>query len=267
MLAGVLPVVGGEPLVGFRSPVFIGLLAALVVSLVVCCFRRKWSFKRAGFLLCHVSVIVILAGAFAGFLFSKKTTFSLPVSEAHAFRNLPTSEGGTIALDFGITVKNFRVEYYTPGYRLYRPPADPQKGDAVFEGEFRFSREGVLDLGEHGRPDVSDLRDESTGKWKRRHVLKSGWALHMTHPAPRHFEATLRFTDEDKDFPLTVNHPVSHEGWRFYLMSYDEKARRSVVLSARRDPGRIAVIAGFWMLMAGVAVLCFRKTGGEYGAG
>jgi hypothetical protein len=56
---------------------------------------------------------------------------------------------------------------------------------------------------------------------------------------------------------LEVNRPVTHRGWRFYLMSYDEPGQRYVVLTARRDPARSVVIGGMWMVMAGTAWLCW----------
>ena len=77
----------------------------------------------------------------------------------------------------------------------------------------------------------------------------------------RHYEADLVFTGpETSRQRLRVNHPVTHGGWRFYLTSYDTVARRYIVVTARRDPGRCLVIPGIWMVIAGTAGLCwFRK--------
>ena len=57
--------------------------------------------------------------------------------------------------------------------------------------------------------------------------------------------------------PFSVNHPLDFHGWRFYLMSHDTQNNEYIVITARRDPGRGCVIAGIWMIIAGVAVLCW----------
>ena len=49
-------------------------------------------------------------------------------------------------------------------------------------------------------------------------------------------------------------------------MSYDREAGRYVVLSARREPGLRLVIWGICALMAGVAIMCFRRRGTARGA-
>ena len=84
------------------------------------------------------------------------------------------------------------------------------------------------------------------------------------NPTPKHFQASLRITAVDGSTSaseLEVNHPAEHAGWRFYLMSYDTDARRYVVLNARKDPGRKIVFTGIAMLMTGISILCWRKTG------
>ena len=76
----------------------------------------------------------------------------------------------------------------------------------------------------------------------------------------------MRVTDdngESRTEPLAINHPFTHRGWRFYLMSYDREAQRYVWLSARRDPGRPIVIAGIWGILLGVTWLCWKPAKGS----
>jgi len=205
MLAGVLPVNGESPEVIFRSPVFVLLLGALAVSSLVCCVRRGMRVRQVGFLLTHGGVVVILAGACIGFAVGERSDFAVPVSDRHQVRELPTRDGGSIDLDFGLTVNSFNVSHY-------------------------------------------DRADDAGGA------------------VARHYSAGLHLYEDDgtvRDEELTVNHPVAHNGWRIYLMSYDVTAQRYVVLSARRDPGRLPVIGGIWALMIGVAIMCFRKESGN----
>ena len=36
-----------------------------------------------------------------------------------------------------------------------------------------------------------------------------------------------------------------------------QESVKYIVITARRDPGRYCVIAGIWMIIAGVAILCW----------
>jgi len=209
MLAGAIPVMGGAQVSIFHTPFFILLMSALAVSALVCCWkRRKISLPNTGFLLTHLGIIVILAGALTGFLCAKNSQFALPISGGHEIRQLPTAvEDVYYDLDFGITVTDFKVDFY-------------------------------------------------------------GQAGKMADPTPKHYQASLKITGKDgstTQHELVVNHPVVHDGWRFFLMSYDKESRRYVVLSARNDPGRNIVFSGIAMLMLGISITCFRKAGGNNG--
>jgi len=209
MLAGAIPVMGGAQVAIFHTPFFILLTAGLSISVLTCCWkRRSINFRNAGFQLTHLGIIVILIGAMVGFLFAKKSEFALPISGEHEIRQLPTGvDDSYFNLDFGITVTDFRVDFY-----------------------------------------------EQTGQ--------------KANPTPKHFQASLTIRDKDNSttkHELMVNHPVEHDGWRFFLMSYDRESRRYVELSARNDPGRNIVFAGIAMLMLGISITCFRKNEGSNG--
>ncbi len=264
MLAGVLPARGGGQAAVFYSPVFIALLSALGIALIVCAVRRRPSRRQVGFHLTHLSVALILLGAFLGFAFGERTQLAVPVAADHETRELPLADGGSAGLPFGLSVTDFEVLYYPPDYVLYRP-----SGEAGYEfvRRVRLPAEGTLDLGEAGSIAVEDLKDDA-GEWLPERALAGGRVLRRAAAMPRRYAAALRISDPGgavRREELAVNHPVEHGGWRFYLMSYDEDAARYVVLSARRDPGRRLVIAGIWALMAGVAIMCFRRRGAARG--
>jgi hypothetical protein len=83
---------------------------------------------------------------------------------------------------------------------------------------------------------------------------------------PRLFEAFVEVAHGDArvEHVLRVNHPLSIDGWRIYLMSHSQTPRPYVVLLLRRDPGRLLVLAGIWCLILGVAGLCWGgDTGGR----
>lgn len=256
MIAGALPARGGGQTAVFASPLFIALLAALCGLLLRCSVRRR-HLRHVGFVLCHSGLVLILAGALVGFLLGQRTQFAAPVSSEHVLRELPGPGEQSIPLGFGLSVASFAVQFHDPDYHLYLPPRG--KGDYVFQRVLTPDREGRLVVDAALAVPAADLRD-AQGGWVRQHVLPDGRLLQMAEPVPRHYEAILRISPEtrpSRTAVLAVNHPVSEQGWRFYLMSYDQHQRQYVVLSARRDPGRILVIPGLWAAILGTAWLCW----------
>ena len=280
MLAGVIPAGQGEQGVVFRTPVFVVLLGVLVFSILSCSRRYRFSRRTVGFFLTHYGVVAILGGAFAGYVLGERGELAVPITAHHTLWELTGGDGTTVPFGFGVSVTAFDVRFYDPDYDLYRIVSAADRTGETGEGSdgaeyeyvarFTLSREGRLDLGEFGYVGGTDLRaDSGAGDWVEQHVLPNGWVLQKAPGAPRRYAATLKITDADgstREEELIVNQPVQHRGWRLYLMSYDQEAKRYVVLSVRRDPGRTAVILGIWALMAGVALMCFRKSGGANGA-
>ena len=263
MIAGVLPARGGGQAVIFASPLFIALLAVLSLLLLGCALRRR-PWRDLGFVLAHGGLVLILLGAFVGFLLGRKAEFAAPISPEHVLHELPGPGEQPIALPFGLSVTEFSVQFYDPGYHLYRPPQGT--ADYVFERTLALQGGERLVIDAGLILPASELRD-AQGNWVRQHPLPDGRLLQMADPSPRHYEATLRLSHEtrpSRQARLRVNHPVSEQGWRFYLMSYDRRDRQYVVLSARRDPGRALVIPGLWAVMLGMAWLCWFPTRQEH---
>jgi hypothetical protein len=270
MLAGVLPVAEGTQAVVFHSPVFIGLLVLLGVAILYCCVRRRPDVKQIGFYLVHLGVVVILAGAGIGYIAGQKTSCAIPIAPQHEIRELPRQNAEPIMLDFSITVPDFSVEYYDPSYYLYRPVAvtgEIRKTDYEFVENVSFTGDEPVPITDVLTVSPDDLKD-GRGNWVPQQFLENGWVLQKGEAMPRHYSAQMNLKADDSDevaAELSVNHPVSFAGWRFYLMSYDQQNLRYIVISARHDPGRLLVICGIWAVIVGIAVLCFRKKGVGHG--
>jgi hypothetical protein len=267
LLTAVLPVGKGmSATAGYYSPVFILLLALLSGCSIWCCIKRKFSAKQAGFYLVHLGVVAILVGAFIGYVAGEKGTLQLSLLPPQPTGQMLTQAGEPVELGFQVSADDFEVEFYPPIYHLYRQRSAEQiqPGEMPFEkvAEYDISGKEFLDINEVGRLAVSNLW--KNGEWMPRRMLDAGSFLHRASQTPSHFGVMLKISDagEKLDLPISINHPAGHKGWRFYLMSYDQTARRYAVLSARRDPGRNTVIAGIWATMAGMFVLCFRREGG-----
>ena len=267
LLTAVLPVGKGMSAQAvYYSPMFILLLALLCGGSVWCCCRRRFSLKQAGFYMVHLGVVAILAGAFIGYLVGEKGTLQLFMDQPPALQRL--MEEGAGEMGFEVGASDFQVEFYPPVYHLYHPlPAEQMEpGQMPFAkvAEYDASGQTFWNLDGIGRLEISNLWDEVRGEWALREMLDSGSFLHRASQTPSHYGVTLNVMDKGNalDLPISINHPAGYNGWRFYLMSYDQVNRSYVVLSARRDPGRKAVFAGIWVTMVGTFVLGFRRKGG-----
>ncbi len=58
---------------------------------------------------------------------------------------------------------------------------------------------------------------------------------------------------------MTVNKPVDHNGWRFYLNSYDRNHQSHITLTARRDPGDKFAVTGIIALIIGIALIFYVR--------
>lgn len=265
LLTAVLPVGGGlSAYAVYTSPMMIVLFALLSIASVRCCIKRKFSAKQSGFYFVHLGVVVILSGAFAGYVAGAKGILQLSLLPPQPEDRVMTATGESIEFGFEVTADDFEVRFYPPVYHLYRqiPPERMVPGEMPFEkvAEFKTDGETVLMLEEFGPFEVSNLWNEARQEWVSRRMLDAGSFLNLASQTPSYFGVTLRV--DGKELPVSINHPASCKGWRFYLMSYDQINRSYVQLSARRDPGRNTVVTGIWMMLIGTFVLCFRRTGG-----
>ncbi len=263
LLTGVLPVGKGlSAQAVYTSPVMMLLLALLSASCLRCCLKRR----SAGFYLVHLGVVAILIGAFIGYAAGKKGVVQLQLFRPVAVSGLTGEK--PVPFGFEVAARDFQVEFYPPVYHLYRqlPPEEMKPGQMPFKKTAEYDTAGkeFLDIEGIGRLSVSNLWNEAMGEWTARRMLDSGSFLHRASQTPSHYGVTLQIVDGETELelPIRINHPAGYRGWRFYLMSYDQMNRSYVVLSARHDPGRGAVIAGIWIVMVGAFVFCFRKTGG-----
>jgi len=268
LLAGAIPIAGDAQTIVFRTPAFIALMAVLAAALVVCSVRRRPALRQIGFWLAHLGVAAILLGGFLGHLKETKAQFWMPVGGEQAVHYLARDETNRIDIEFGFSfrVKSLKVERYDPDYALHRPEVSMHDGEErteyVFVRIVRLPDVGEIDLGPAGKLNVGQLR--SYGEWVVQSRLESGWLLEQ-RPVDKHYEVVLLiYEDEHDEEPdetmLAVNHPVTHNDWRLYLMEYDDRpGQRSVALLARRDPGRGVAVAGIWCTLIGVAAMCWLR--------
>ena len=261
LLAGAIPLHGGLELAVFRTPVFWSLLAILAVwCIIACCKPKRFkSLRGIVFLLAHGGVVLLLLGAAIGLFTGKKTQFAAYIG-AQPANELPGPANTTYPLDFSLAVTDFKVDYYPPSYHYYAPP-EKEGDDFTLVKTLKPNMDGTITLPKHGGTISKDLLTDEDGHWKTQIFLDNNYLLHKAAPTPKLFEATAQLTLPDGTAlppkAFSVNHPLNFHGWRFYLMSHDTQNNEYIVITARRDPGRYCVIAGIWMIIAGVAILCW----------
>lgn len=262
LLAGVLPVGNGrEATAVYYSPMMILLLGLLSGSSLVCCWRRR----ALGFVWVHLGVVIVLTGAAIGYFAGTKGSLRLSLRAPAPVSVLKTAARSREPLGFEVAAQDFEVCFYPPTYKRFRRlPADQlQPGQMPFEMGEEFSVDVRLSEWQVAGQRVARSALEVGGEWRERVRLSDGSVLMRQPMTPSHYGVNLMV--EGEAFPVSINHPATCRGWRFYLTSYDRANRSYVELSARRDPGRNVVIAGIWMVMVGMFFYCFGKTGKAQG--
>ena len=267
LLVGVIPAGEGTPATVFRSPVFIALLGTTAIAALVSCIvalwsagkRRRFNLKAVCFLLTHFSVALILTGAFLRYTRGESATFVIPLVANHTVRS---SYDGESQLDFGVTADELKISYYElEHYNLFtRTTGQGQEhADHEFLKKVSIPADGPLVVDEKTSVSREEMQDHE-GDWKPFHPLADGSILQADRTV-RYYSAMLHFSEDDAetiDAKIAVNHPVAFQKWRFYLMDAKDN-QPYIVLSGKRDPGWPLVRAGIWMMLVGVAVMCFRK--------
>jgi len=267
LLAAVLPIAGDRSAAAlYHSPVMILLLGLLAGACVWCCRKKRSGWRLIGFLLAHLGIAIVLAGGMLGFLFGMRAMVKMPVHVETPIDTVMVDGQRQVPLGFKIAAHDFRVIFYSPTYVRWHPipPDQVGPGEVPFRSgqEFETGNTSQWDLGEGQALTVSNLWNGFRSEWVPQYSLPDGSLLAISRQTPSFFGFTLVVIDGEtrSEIPVAVNKPASYGGWIFYLMSYDAQGRSYIDISARRDPGRGAVIAGIWMIIAGIFILSFRRT-------
>lgn len=264
VMSGALPSMNGTglPTAVYSSPVMFALLFGLGVLLVWGCWRRRgaWNVRRLGFLAAHLGCVLLLTGAGIGLFLAKGTRFYAPVTGMMS-DVLPDGQDGTLALGFSIGIKRFEVTYY-PSYSLCIPSTTGSPEWEVVRSGLKPNQDGVYYRPGETAPFTKHSGQDGHGGWFSRKLYPDKWSYQAENVTAKHYEATaLVMRDgETTEHVFWVNKPLCVDGWRFFIMDFKDTPHGRVVgLQARRDPGRGVVIAGIWLVIVGVAVLCWCR--------
>lgn len=256
LVAGAIPVDGGNPAIIFQTPAFLVAVGAGAVLLLAACFRCRPPLRQLAFVLAHAGLVLLMAGAFSDWRSEQRIAgVRLPVGMGHAIGKLRDAEGRVVDLGFTLEVVDFAVDYYDPVYSLFRPDVSGPEGEA-FVRQVDPRVPSTLRRIPGGGVDAADLKAQ--GHWVPELPLAGGWILRKQAEIPRGYEADVRiaFAGASRSSALAVNHPVWANGWQVLLVSYGTEPMVYVELAFKKSPGRRLVIAGIWCVIAGVFLLC-----------
>ncbi len=283
-----------QPLV-YYSWWFLALLAAFSFNCLACVLKRI-AFQRAhiGSIITHLSVLVILAGALASFLWTERGVVELAEGqETDAF----TIGSRQQPLGFSLRLEDFDIQWYGSGpleYDIRVIVGDSLKRKYLLKEQ---QEQGVEDSGYavsvlEYMPDFA--LDEQNLPFNRSvdpnnpavrlrvrtpHGEETRWAFanhpdigmgdndphirifFVWEPMIKEFASTVRFsgTQQERVFKVKVNHPAVFGGYTFYQSGYDAENPDWTSLEVARDPGAGIVFAGFFLLNAGLIMVFFPK--------
>jgi hypothetical protein len=243
----------------YTSPVFLAAVGAFTAVQLACLIKHRLSLRSIGFYLCHAGLVVVILGAFAGYLFAEEVNFNIPIASGAAYGVVARTDGSEVAFGFDIAVADFAVEKYDADYRVFSPDPAAENGYALYRDRVTPDRGGSYDLGPaHGRISREDLMDEAG--FREQVTTPDGLLMVRLSQADKYYAARLQVFDggEARDATLAVNHPHVYKGWKFYLMDYDREQGSFVSMYAKKDPGNGPIRLGLWMILAGTALMCFR---------
>ncbi len=252
-------IMGSNPEYQFYTrPEFLVVCALLLLVQILCLIRYRFHWRKIGFYVCHIGVVVVIVGAFVSHWCMQEVNFQIPVNAGAAYNIVQKDDGSVIDFGFQISVRDFDVQYYDAEYQVYRPDSQSETGYSLYRDSVSLNRNGLYEIG-GGYQDVTREQVMDGTEFRSEVETADGLLLIRLPQADRRYEANMRILgDEVQDVLLQVNHPVLYDGWKFYLMDYDREAGSYVTLYAKNDPGNLPIRIGIWMLLIGTVLMCFR---------
>lgn len=232
----------------------IGLIIGLLAILGIWFCRRK-----PALLLLHLGAVLIMIGSYIDFALEKKVSFGIFVGDEYVSKILYDEKTQVeIPLDFSFVIRSFDVQYYPQTFSLYEKK-DEKEPERVEEG---INKEDRVDFKKHDiSMPFSELKDEN-GEYLPYRLVDAKQIIAKDRLTEKFYKADFRIIDdgEQKDLVLAINHPITYDSWRFYLMSHGvNQGRQYVYLQARNAPGRYWSLGGMYVLIVGSFLFTFLR--------
>lgn len=236
------------------------ILTIFVILLVIAAFGQKFRLKRLGSYILHLGFILFLLGSLLFTLTGQSLTVAVPVDNTMAYKYLEDADGNTVELGFGFGLDEFQIKYYDPVYDVYKMTDD---GPVAVMTDIQLQRaangDWYYDFEDYGAIGLDDLLGGKTiDTIKETVTLASGVIASVRLPV-KEYVAKMTFIDnsngsmETKE--LRVNAPLYRNGFKIYLMGYNEMTSR-VTLMFKNDIGEPLATAGLVAVMLGTFYQC-----------
>lgn len=228
-------------------------------------FGHRFDVKKLGSYFLHFGFVIFLLGCMLYSATGVSVMATVPVNNNVAFNKIEKSDGEFLDLGFSFGLDNFKIEYYDPVYDVCLMSKDGTKQVA---SDIQVDSDGYFDFGKYGgRYHINSLVD-SRGNIQEQINLGNNYVA-VVRMAVKKYTASLTFID-GKDVTkkeLIVNYPVRKNGFKIYLMSYNETAK-SATLLFKKDIGEPFSTAGLIFVMGGTLFHCLaypavKKLGGK----
>ena len=289
LLVGGIPSEGAMNTAVYHSPVLIALFAVitiltLIASIIVALKKNKGRgiCYYLSFYLMHYGIAIALIGCAITYFKSEKITFAGMLQDPQMRSLIPSRYTGTgkeFKLPFKIKAENFELVNYEPkSYTHWMFDEKISKVRKAFTKENpkalylikNLQDKEFIDMGKFKKVALTKFKKKN-GDWKKQVRLDDDNIVQLDNVTPKSFSCTIKFAPttaiDDSEIitkKTVINHPVSYQGWRVFLMGYDRSQKniedgliRYVSLTARKDPGRLPVHIGFWAIMIGTFLWAF----------
>ncbi len=240
-------------------------LGIFCVIVILGMFGQKFDVKKLGSYFLHFGLVIFLIGCLLFTVTGVSVSTVVPVNNSVAYSTIQRSDGELIELGFSFGLDNFKIEYYDPVYDVYRMTED---GAKLVKSDIQFDSDGVFDFGKYGGKYHIDSLIGGNGKIREEINLGNNHVA-IVRMAVKKYTATLSvFEDKERtEKQLTVNNPVRKNGFKIYLMSYNETAKTATLLF-KRDIGEPLSTVGLVLVMGGTFFHCLaypavKKIGGK----
>ncbi len=227
----------------FNGPAIVFVLVAYVAIQVLCIVNIRGSLTvyRIGFYVLHCGLILMLCGMFIYYIKGDKVeNVSVPVSEDTYSR----IQRASTDIDISDEMNN-----------------DASDDDSGNSRDSSDSRESSDSIGGNSEAKYVEL-DFALG-------VSSFEVEKYEDGSDKFYDAKLKLVKRGVADPIyetfRVNHPVRVNGWKIYLMNYEETPSGKVVyIMLKNNPGEYITLAGIWMTIIGGFIMCLlRKRGAK----
>lgn len=235
------------------------VLAVFTALLVISAFGQKFRIQKIGTYLLHAGFVLFLAGSLLYVTTGTSLTVAVPVDNTKAYSYLEDSNGNVVELGFAFGLDQFKITYYDPVYDVYQVDGENTK-TVMTDVQVQKSATGewYYDFDKYGAITLNELLDgESIDTIKQTVTLGDG-VVASVRLLVKEYVANVTFIDEnggETSQELLVNHTLYKNGFKIYLMGYDEVSSR-VTLMFKKNIGEPLSTAGLIVVMAGTLFQC-----------